>query len=78
MKLDSNGGSYGIYNHIVVVFNATLNPVSYQDSQLQSLGLQLHPLQMLSPDSDTRASTVNDSTGTATVNGLTTAVFVAR
>ncbi len=78
MKLDANGGSYGIYNHIVVVFNATLNPVNFQDNQLKGLGLRLHPLQALSPDGETRASSLNNTSGTATVDGLTTAVFVAQ
>jgi hypothetical protein len=31
MKLDDNGRDYGDYRHIVVVFDATLNPVSFQD-----------------------------------------------
>jgi len=47
MKLDAHGGSYGIYNHIVVVFNATLNTVNFQDDQLKSLNLHLHPLQIV-------------------------------
>ena len=78
MKLDAHGGSYGIYNHIVVVFNATLSTVSFQDDQLKGLNLHLHPLQMLSLDAPTRASFLNNATGTATVTGLTTAVFVAQ
>ena len=67
-----------MYNHIVVVFNATLGTVNFQDDQLKGLNLHLHPLQMLSPDGQTKASSLNDATGTATVNGLTTAVFVAQ
>ncbi len=78
MKLDANGGSYGLYNHIVVVFNATLDTINFQNDQLMGLNLQLHPLQILSPDGQTRASSLNDATGTATVSGLTTAVFVAQ
>jgi len=76
MKLDANGGSYGIYNHIVVVFNATLGSVNFQSDQLKGLNLHIHPLQALSPDLQTRASSLNNATGTATVSGLTTAVFV--
>ncbi len=78
MKLDANGGNYGIYNHIVVVFNATLGTVNFQNDRLKGLNLHLHPLQVLSPDTETRASSLNNSTGTATVSGLTTAVFVAQ
>lgn len=76
MKLDANGGNYGIYNHVVVVFNSTLNTVKFQNDQLKGLGLFLHPYQLLSPDAETRASSINNQTGTATVSGLTTAVFV--
>ncbi len=78
MKLDANGGNYGIYHHIVVVFNGTLNTIHYQNAQLQGLGLQLHPQQILSSDPATASSSVNNTTGTVTVAGLTTAVFVAR
>jgi hypothetical protein len=78
MKLDSHGGNYGTYNHIVVVFNGTLGAIHFEDSQLKGLNLALHPLQTLSPDAPTRASSVNNATGTVTVDGLTTAVFVAQ
>ena len=78
MKLDAHGGHYGIYNHIVVVFNATLGVVNFQDNRLKGLNLHLHPLQTLSPDAQTRASSLDNTTGTATVTGLTTAVFVAQ
>ena len=78
MKLDANGANYGTYSHIVVIFNATLGTVNFQDDQLKGLDLHLHPLQMLSPDTETRASSLKNTTGTATVNGLTTAVFVAQ
>ncbi len=78
MKLDANGGNYSPYQSIVVVFNATINIVHFQDDQLKALGLSLHPLQLLFGDPQTKASTVDSNTGTATVNALTTAVFVAQ
>ncbi len=78
MKLDANGGHYGSYDHIVVVFNATLNTIHFQNDQLRNLGLHLHPLQAASHDQQTRDSSLDNATGTATVDGLTTAVFVAR
>jgi pullulanase len=78
MKLDSNGGNYGIHHHIVVVFNGTLGTINFQNNQLKGLNLALHPLQTLSPDPQTQASSVNNATGTVTVNGLTTAVFVGQ
>jgi pullulanase len=78
MKLDANGGSFGIYKHIVVLFNATNASVTFTTSQLQGLALSLHPVQQNSSDPVTRQSTFNLKTGTATVPALTTAVFVAE
>ncbi|MBB5343316.1 pullulanase-type alpha-1,6-glucosidase [Tunturibacter empetritectus] len=78
MKLDANGGSYGIYKHIVVVFNATNASVTFTNTHLQGLGLHLHPVQRNSSDPETRLSTFNSKEGTATVPALTTAVFVAE
>jgi len=77
MKLDANGRNYGIYKHIVVVFNATNAPVTFTDARLQGLALHLHPVQQNSSDPATRQSTFNSKLGTATVPALTSAVFVA-
>src|SRR5271170_795927 len=76
MKLDANGGDYGIYKHIVVVFNASNAQVSFTDSRLQGLQLSLHPVQRNSADPITQESTFNSHLGAATVPALTTAVFV--
>ncbi|MGB6688772.1 MAG: pullulanase-type alpha-1,6-glucosidase [Terracidiphilus sp.] len=78
MKLDANGGDYGIYKHIVVVFNATNAQVTFTNSSLQGLALQLHPIQQHSADPITRQSTFDSKAGSATVPALTTAVFVAE
>src|SRR5271165_6409139 len=78
MKLDANGGHYGSYKHIVVLFNATNATVTFADSRLQGLVLHLHPVQQNSSDPATRQSTFNSKTGTATVSALTTAVLVAN
>jgi pullulanase len=78
MKLDANGGDYGAYKHIVVVFNATNAPVTFTDSRLQGLLLHLHPVQKSSSDPTTRQSTFNSQAGSVTVPALTTAVFVAE
>ncbi|MGD0941272.1 MAG: pullulanase-type alpha-1,6-glucosidase [Terracidiphilus sp.] len=78
MKLDAKGQDYGLYDHIVVVFNATLSTINFQSDELKNLGLQLHPLEFQSSDSATRASRVDGKTGTATVEALTTAIFVSR
>jgi len=78
MKLDANGGEYGRFQHIVVVFNATNAQVSFTDSRLQGLALHLHHVQRNSSDPITRQSTFNSQQGTALVPALTTAVFVAE
>ena len=78
MKLDANGGSYGPYKHIVVVFNATNAQVNFTDSRLQGLDLSLHPFQRSNLDPVARQSSFNSKQGTATVPALTTAVFVSE
>ena len=78
MKLDANGGNYGAYKHIVVVFNATNAQINFTDSRLQGLKLRLHPEQRSSADPLTRQSTFNSQQGTAMVPALTTAVFVGE
>jgi pullulanase len=78
MKLDGNGGDYGAYRHIVVLFNATNAQVSFTNSALQGLKMRLHPEQRNSADPLTRQSTFNSQQGTATVPALTTAVFVSE
>jgi pullulanase len=76
MKLAANGGNYGVYKHILVVFNSAVAPVSFQDDQLRDLGLQLHPLQLALGDAQTQAE-VDPISGTVMVSALTTAVFVS-
>jgi pullulanase len=78
MKLDANGGNFGVYKHIVVVFNATNAPATFTDSKLQGLLLHLHPVQKSSSDPATRQSTFVSTAGTVTIPALTTAVFVAE
>ena len=78
MKLDANGGNYGPYRHVVVLFNATNAQVSFTDSILQGLNLQLHPVQRNSADPVTRQSSFNSRQGTAIIPALTTAVFVSE
>ena len=63
MKLDANGGNYGSYKHIVVLFNATNASVTFTNSQLQGLALHLHPVQQNSSDPATRQSTFNSNNG---------------
>lgn len=76
MKLDANGGDYGRYSDILVVFNATNQQVTFTDASLQGMHLRLHPVQRGSADPATQQSSFNSRTGSATVAALTTAVFV--
>jgi pullulanase len=78
MKLDANGGHYGPYKHILVVFNGTNSQVNFSDPSLQGLALSLHPFQRSGADSIARQSAFNSKQGMATVPALTTAVFVAE
>ena len=78
MKLDANGGNYGIYKHIVVVFNAANSQTTFTDGRLQGLKLSLHPIQQNSSDPATRQSTYDSKAGSVTVPALTTAVFVTE
>jgi pullulanase len=78
MKLNANGGDFGRYQHIIVVFNATNAPVSFQSSALVGLRLHLHPVQQDSADPIVGQSSINAQTGTLVVPALTTAVFVTR
>jgi len=77
MKLDDNGSNYGPYHHIVAVFNATDGPVHFQNGALTGLDLYLHPVQAGSSDPIVRESSFDKTTGTVTVQALTTAVFVS-
>jgi pullulanase len=76
MRLDANGGDYGRYQHIVVVFNATDAQISFQNSSLVGLALSLHPVQQHSSDLTVRQSSFNGQTAALFVPALTTAVFV--
>ncbi|MDQ2777858.1 MAG: pullulanase-type alpha-1,6-glucosidase [Acidobacteriota bacterium] len=76
MKLDANGGVYGLYTHIVAVFNATTESITFQHESLKRLRLHLHPVQMESHDPVVRKSAIDDETGAVNVPALTTAVFV--
>ncbi|MBV8631455.1 MAG: pullulanase-type alpha-1,6-glucosidase [Silvibacterium sp.] len=78
MKLDANGGDYGQYKHIVVVFNAANSQTTFTDGRLQGLKLHLHPVQKSSSDPATRESTYNSQQGSVTIPSLTTAVFVSE
>jgi pullulanase len=77
MRLDANGGDYGPYQEIVVIFNATNGQVTFTDASLRGAHLHLHPVQQGSPDMLTRQSSFDSEAGAATVAALTTAVAVS-
>ncbi len=64
------------YELIVVVFNATNQPISFTSDTLAGLALELHPVQVVSADPIVQTSSFDAETGTLNVPGLTTAVFV--
>lgn len=76
MKLDANGGNYGPFSSVVVIINAQNQPINFQSDALKGLNLRLHPVQQMSSDPVVREARFNSQTGTASVPGLTTAVFV--
>jgi pullulanase len=78
MKLDANERKYGRYEHVLVVFNATIAQQSFTSAALAGLGFRLHPIQKSSNDPVVRTATFDPKTGTAVVPALTTAVFVSN
>jgi pullulanase len=78
MKLDANGGNYGTYGHVLVLFNASNQQVSFSDATIAGMQLSLHPVQQNSADANVRTATFNAQQGAATVPALTTAVFVGE
>ena len=77
MRLMDQDGVYGPYENILVVFNATPQPVIFADDSLKGVRLRLHPVQRYSSDPVSRQSAFDSTTGSATVGALTTAVFVS-
>ncbi len=61
---------------IVVVFNATDDPVTYQLPSLKGADIALHTVQAESADPIVRSAAFDTGTGTFTVPARTTAVFV--
>ena len=64
------------FEYIVVVFNGTPDLVAYALDTAVGLNMELHPVQAASADSVVAGSTFDSATGTFTVPGRTTAVFV--
>jgi pullulanase len=77
MELDSADSTYGPYQHVLVVSNATTSEQRISSASLEGLDLQLHPIQLDSSDPLVRRAMFISPTGTAEVPALTTAVFVS-
>jgi pullulanase len=77
MQLDRNGGNYGPYKNILVVFNASVSQQNFTAPSLEGMGFRLHPEQQISTDSIVKTSKFDRNTGTVVAPGLTTAVFVS-
>ncbi|MBK8026216.1 MAG: pullulanase-type alpha-1,6-glucosidase [Chloroflexi bacterium] len=65
------------YAMIVVVFNATPETVEYTLDTAAGMSMTLHPVQVDSADAVVSGATFDPATGTFSVPGRTTAVFVA-
>jgi len=66
------------YEHIVVLFNANPDEVTFTDIGLDGPAFELHPVQQASADPLVKASRFDPLTGTFAVPGRTVAVFVLK
>ena len=64
------------YGSVIVIFNASPDAVDFTEADFVDMGLELHPIFVNSGDAIVQTSTFDASTGTFTVPGRTTAVFV--
>ncbi len=64
------------YNMIVALFNARPDEITFTVDELAGMGFELHPIQQNSVDSVVQGATFDAESGTFTVPGFTTAVFV--
>lgn len=63
---------------VCVLFNANDQAQTYTAASLQGLQLSLHPIQARSADGVVRSAQFDSATGTFSVPGRTTAVFVIK
>jgi pullulanase len=66
------------HNHIVVLFNANQEELTFADSGFIGKEYSLHPVQQNSADPVVRNAAFDSATGIFTVPGRTTAVFVSN
>jgi pullulanase len=65
-------------NHVLVLFNANLEELSFSENGFINKDYGLHPVQQNSFDPMVRKATFSSNTGSFTIPGLTTAVFVSN
>ncbi|WP_295801057.1 pullulanase-type alpha-1,6-glucosidase [uncultured Microbulbifer sp.] len=73
---DSEGDIDRYYQRIVVLFNGDKETVTFSNAALSGKHLKLHPLQRHSADPALRGASFDPNTGTFTLPGRATAVFV--
>jgi len=66
------------FNHIVVLFNANKESLTFANSGFIGKEYSLHPVQQNSADPVVRTAAFDSATGSFTVPGRTTAVFVSN
>ncbi len=76
MSLTDLGDLDADYARIVVIYNATMESISFTVEELVDAGLSLHPVQAASFDAVVQTSAFDAATGTFEVPALTAAVFV--
>jgi pullulanase-type alpha-1,6-glucosidase len=77
MGLQGDGpGRSGERERVVVLFNGTDSPQTFQTEAYRTLNLRLHPVQQQSTDPIVRTASFDARSGTFTVPARTTAVFV--
>jgi pullulanase-type alpha-1,6-glucosidase len=78
MRLSNVDGLDEHYKEIVVLFNACPDAVTFGDASFAGQGYVLHPVQQNSVDAMVETAVFEGATGTFTVPGRTTAVFVVK
>ena len=78
MKLEDLDNLDAKFSEIVVLINANPEAVTFSDPAFSGKAYALHPVQKNSYDRELLKATYNGSSGTFTVPGITTAVFVVE
>jgi pullulanase-type alpha-1,6-glucosidase len=78
MRLTDEAALDSHFTSIVVFFNARPNEIDFSDGSFTDLNYELHPVQAASKDEIVRQAHFDTSTGTFSVPGRTTAVFVLK